>query len=152
MDEHDRKILEVLMEHGRTTWADLAATVGLSPPSTAERVRKLEDRGVIRGYRTHVDPDSLGFPLLAFVSVSSADPDGHEALLSWAAETAEVQECHIVAGDYDYLLKVRCRGTRHLERLLRKGVRSLPGVAKTHSTVVLATHEESASFPVPEAG
>ncbi|MHC4236334.1 MAG: Lrp/AsnC family transcriptional regulator, partial [Planctomycetota bacterium] len=109
LDDLDRKILLRLMEDGRITWAQLAADVGLSAPSITERVRKLERLGVIEGYGARVNPEVVGYGLLAFVSVGLTDPNHHAEMLRRAETSPEIQEYHIVAGDYDYLLKLRCR-------------------------------------------
>ena len=150
MDALDRKILETLMSAGRTTWAELASTIGRSPPSTAERVRKLEDCGIIQGYRAVVDPEAVGYGLLAFVAVSGTSVDGHAELVEWAKTTAEVQECHSVAGEFDYLFKLRCRDAEHLEELLHEGVRSPAGM--TRSVIVLSTRKETSAVPLNSDG
>ncbi len=150
LDDLDRKIVSRLMEDGRITWAQLASDVGLSAPSVTERVRKLERLGVIEGYGAHVDPEVVGYGLLAFVSVGLTDPNHHAEMLRQAEATPEIQEYHIVAGDYDYLLKVRCRNSKDLERLLREKVRSIAGVARTKSTIVMLTSKETCAVPLPE--
>jgi Lrp/AsnC family leucine-responsive transcriptional regulator len=150
-DAVDQQILRALMEDGRITWRELAAQIGLSPPSTAERVRKLEEAGVINRYVALVDPRSLGCTLLAFVSLSVTDPDHHDQVMQWVAEAPEIQECHIVAGEHDYLLKVRCRDSAHLERFLREEVGSLPGVSRTMTTVALLTTKETTAVPFRQA-
>lgn len=148
LDALDKKIIAALMSDGRVTWAQLATQVGLSGPSVTDRVRKLEQAGVLTGYTAKVDPESLGYGLLAFVSVAVGDPDQHERLLAWAQSTPEVQEFHIVAGEYDYLVKIRCRDAGHLERLLRQDVRSNAAMMRTNSTIVLATKKETSAVPL----
>jgi Lrp/AsnC family leucine-responsive transcriptional regulator len=150
LDDLDRKILGRLMQDGRITWAQLASEVGLSAPSITERVRRLERLGVIEGYTARVSPEAVGSGLLAFVAVGLSDPKQHEELLRRAEATPEIQEFHIVAGDYDYLLKVRCTDAKHLERLLREKVRSVAGVARTQSTIVMLTSKETSAVPLPE--
>ena len=151
-DALDSQILRALMDDGRITWRELATQIGLSPPSTAERVRKLEEAGVIDGYVARVNPRSLGYTLLAFVSMSVVDPTYHDQVMQWVKEAQEIQECHIVAGEHDYLLKVRCRDSEHLERFVREEVGSLLGVSRTMTTVVLLTTKETTSIPLPQAG
>jgi Lrp/AsnC family leucine-responsive transcriptional regulator len=97
-----------------------------------------------------VDPEVVGYGLLAFVSVGLTDPNHHAEMLRQAEATPEIQEYHIVAGDYDYLLKVRCRNSKDLERLLREKVRSIAGVARTKSTIVMLTSKETCAVPLPE--
>ena len=149
LDAIDRRILTILYGDARTTWTKVAEEVGLSGPSTVDRVRKLERLGVIRGYEVRADPLTLGCSLLAFVSVAISDPACHDDVLRWAADTTEVQECHVVAGGFDYLLKVRCRDTTHLENLILHGLRATPGVVRTHSTIVMATKKETSALPLP---
>lgn len=149
LDDLDLRILTALQSEGRSTWARLAERVGLSAPAVTERVRKLEDRGLITGYRADISADALGLPTLGFVAVSLRDPGEHEALLEEAAGIAEIQECHVVAGDYDVLLKVRCASPEALAELLRHRVRNLPGVGATRTTVVLQTVKETGALPLP---
>lgn len=148
LDALDRKIIAALMTDGRVTWAQLATEVGLSGPSVTDRVRKLEKDGVVEGYSARISAESVGYGLLAFVSVAVGDPRQHERLLAWAQATPEVQEFHVVAGDFDYLVKIRCRDARHLERLLRQDVRSAAGMMRTNSTIVLATKKETSAIPL----
>jgi Lrp/AsnC family leucine-responsive transcriptional regulator len=145
----DSKAARLLMQHGRATWADLAQHLGLSAPAAADRVHRLEERGVIRGYAALVDPEAAGYPLTAFVAIALDRPDRRHAFLKRVAALPEVAECHHVAGDDDYLLKVRCRGTRDLDRLLVESLKAIPGV-RTRTTVVLATTKESVLVPLVE--
>lgn len=149
MDELDRKIVERLMREGRATWATLAETVGLSAPSVAERVKRLEERGIIRGYGATIDPAAVGLDVLAFVSVAVDDRAASEELVEWADSSASVQECHVVAGDHDFLLKVRCRDPEDLERFLREELRALRGVSRTRTTMVLGSRKETNDVPLP---
>ena len=146
----DLKAVRALMQNGRATWADLAQQLGLSAPAAADRVHRLEERGVIRGYAALVDAEAAGYPLAAFVAVALDRPDRRAAFLKRIAALAEVAECHHVAGDDDYLLKVRCRGTRDLDRLLVESLKTIPGV-RTRTTVVLATAKESIVIPFAES-
>ena len=148
MDSLDSKALVYLMRGGRATWAELGAFLGLSAPSAADRVRKLEERGVIRGYAALVDPASVGHPLTAYVSVSLASHRNRAAFLRAIAKMEEIAECHHVAGDDDYLLKVRCRGTQDLDHLLAHELKDKLGVARTRTTIVLSTAKESVRVPV----
>ena len=139
MDEIDLQILDLLGTDGRMTFSDLADAVGLSAPSTAERVRRLEQRGIILGFTTRVDPASLGVGLTAFVAVSLSGSDSRSGFLEALAAFPEVAECHHVAGDDDYLLKVHVDGTRGLESLVSDHLKAVPGVSRTRTTVVLST-------------
>jgi len=151
IDALDRKVLKLLMRNGRATWAELGQLLGLSAPSAAERVRKLEQRGVIRGYAALIDPGSVGRPLTAYISVSLASHRNRAAFLRAIAKMEQVAECHHVAGDDDYLLKVRCRGTEDLDHLLAKELKEKLGVARTRTTIVLSTAKESVRVPIDAA-
>jgi Lrp/AsnC family transcriptional regulator, leucine-responsive regulatory protein len=146
----DSKALRLLMQQGRVSWTDLARHLGLSAPSAAERVHKLEERGVIRGYAALIDAEAAGYPLLAFVTVVLDRPDRRAGFLKRVATLPEIAECHHVAGEDDYLLKVRCRGTRDLDRFLVESLKSTPGVSRTRTTIVLSTAKESVSVPIAE--
>jgi Lrp/AsnC family leucine-responsive transcriptional regulator len=147
----DTKTLQLLMRSGRATWAELGQLLGLSAPSAADRVRKLEQRGVIRGYAALVDPASVGHPLTAYISVSLASHRNRAAFLRAIDKMDQVAECHHVAGDDDYLLKVRCRGTQDLDHLLAKELKDKLGVARTRTTIVLSTAKESVLVPIDAA-
>jgi Lrp/AsnC family leucine-responsive transcriptional regulator len=138
------------MERGRASWAELAPILGLSAPAAADRVRRLEERGVIQGYAALIDPEAVGLMLTAFVAVTLERPEHRDAFLAWANAMAAVQECHHVTGDHDYLLKVRCASTRALEALLTDGIKGLTGIAATRTTIVLRTRKETPILPLPE--
>ena len=147
MDATDLRILAVLAANARMTFSDLAEQIGLSGPSTADRVRRLEERGAIRGYAASIDPDSLGLGLTAFVAVTLAGPADRGGFLDGIAVLPEVVECHHVAGDDDYVLKVHVAGTRGLEAFVSDGIKALPGIARTRTTVVLSTPLERPLSP-----
>lgn len=149
IDALDLKVLSQLMQQARMTWADLATQLGLSAPAAADRVRKLEERGVIQGYVTKVNPDSLGYSLAAFIAVTLEHPRDREGFLAQVQALPEIQECHHIAGDGDYLLKVRCQGTQGLERLITDVLKEIPGVAQTRTTIVLSTVKETMALPIP---
>jgi len=121
----------------------LGALLELSAPAAAERVRKLEERGVIRGYTALVDAPALGYPLTAFIGVVLERPRDREPFLAKVGQLAAVQECHHVAGDEDYLLKVRVSGLPALEDLVSNELKGLPGVVKTRTTIVMSTVKET---------
>jgi Lrp/AsnC family leucine-responsive transcriptional regulator len=111
----------------------------------------MEESGVIRGYSALVDPEAVGLGMGAFIAVTLDRPDCRKAFLDMVSDMAEVQECHHVAGDDDYILKVRCAGTRGLERLISEQLKNLPGVVKTKTTIILSTVKETAVLPIPPA-
>ena len=150
MDTLDRKALHLLMRQGRATWAELGQLLGLSAPSAADRVRKLEQAKVITGYAALLDPTAVGYPLTAFIFVTLANSRSRAAFLRAIAKMEQVSECHHIAGDDDYLLKVRCRTTADLDHLLAKELKDKLGVARTRTTIVLATAKESVQIPIAE--
>ena len=147
MDATDLDILRMLAANGRATFAELAEKIGLSGPSTADRVRRLEERGAIRGYSADVNPEQLGLDLTAFVAVTLAEPGCREAFLCALEAIPAVLECHHVAGDDDYLIKVRTTGTRGLETFVSDRLKGIPGVARTRTTIVLSSPFERAFVP-----
>src|SRR6059058_5997341 len=106
MDETDSKLIDYLTTNGRATWAELAGVLGLSAPAAADRVRRLEERGVITGYAALVNPEAVGLGLTAFVAATLERPTHRDAFLQRIQELPEVQECYHIAGEADYLLKV----------------------------------------------
>lgn len=148
IDETDLKIIHHLMAQGRTTWAELAGILGLSAPATSDRVRRLEERGVITGYAARLDAETLGLHLTAFIAITLEKPHHRAAFLERIQSLPQIQECHHVTGDDDYLLKVRCRHTKDLEQLISENLKSLPGVQRTRTTIVLSTVKETADLPV----
>lgn len=144
MDAMDFKLIELLQEDGRATQLELARAIGLSQPATAERIRKLEEAGVILGYTARVDASKLGADVTAFVGVGIEHPKYFEAFIKKVLKMPEVLECHRVAGGDSYLLKVRTRTTGTLDALLVDGLRTIPGVTRTFTTIVLSSAKEGA--------
>ncbi len=144
----DRKILNIIQKDARITNAEIARQVGLAPSAVLERVKKLEERGVIRGYATEINAAAVGFGLTAFVAVRT-----HECCSEtdkFLAEIPEVLEVHDVAGEDSYLLKVRVKNTEHLSRLLRERLKNVPNVADTKTTIVLQTIKETTALPIEQ--
>lgn len=141
MEELDRQIVELLVNDGRMSYTDLGKATGLSTSAVHQRVRRLEQRGVIRGYAAVVDPVAVGLPLTAFISVKPFDPSAPDDIAERLAGIPEIEACHSVAGDENYILKVRVPSPLELEHLLTR-IRSLAGVS-TRTTVVLSTPYES---------
>jgi Lrp/AsnC family leucine-responsive transcriptional regulator len=136
LDERDLGIVAALQEDARATYADVGRLVGLSPSSVHERVRKLEQSGAIRAYRAVVDAEALGLYVTALIAVSPLDPRQPDDLPERVEELPEVVDCFSVAGESNYILKVRTRTTEHLEDLIRR-LREKGGV-QTRTTVVLS--------------
>ncbi len=148
MDLIDRQILKELMSNGRITLAELSDKLGLSSPSLSERIRKLEKQKIIKGFTVIIDPEKTGFPLLSFLAVTLERPSDREIFLKLISEMDEVLECHHIAGDFDYLIKVRCRNTAHLEDIISNRLKSLEGIARTRTMIALSTVKESFSKPL----
>ena len=151
LDSLDYKVIQYLMTQGRITWSELAGHLQLSAPATADRVRRLEDRQVITGYAALVNPESVGCHLTAFVAVTLEQPQHRAEFLEKVHQLAEIQECHHVTGDNDYLLKIRCRTTKDLESLISEQLKKLPGL-RTRTTIALSTVKETPVLPVKELG
>ena len=145
---NDAKILDVLQRDGRRPYADLGADVGMSGPSAHERVKKLEGRGVITGYAAIVDPRAIGYDVLAFSWITQAPGTVAHDLTEAFAAIPEIEECHHITGEADYLIKVRARDTRDLERVLRR-VQSTQDVFQTETDVVFSSGFERRPLHVP---
>jgi Lrp/AsnC family leucine-responsive transcriptional regulator len=145
---NEARILEVLQRDGRRPYADLGADVGMSGPSAHERVKKLEGRGVITGYGAIVDPRAVGYDVLAFSWITQAPGTVANDLTESFAAIPEIEECHHISGEADYLIKVRARDTRDLERILRR-VQSTPDVFQTETDVVFSSGFERRPLHVP---
>ncbi|HET9986550.1 MAG TPA: Lrp/AsnC family transcriptional regulator [Longimicrobiales bacterium] len=151
LDETDLRLLELLQEHGRISQHDLAQAVGLSSPAVGERVRKLEERGVIQGYSAVLDPKKVGRDVTAFITVGIDGSKFYGAFIDAAKECPEVLECFAVTGQGSHLLKVRTENTTSLERLLAQ-IQMWPGVHWTLSSIVLSTAKETMRLPLLEDG
>ncbi len=142
MDAIDSKVLSCLAQNGRISWADLAHQLGMSAPAAADRVRKLEEAGIVRGYAAIIPPQAMGLQLTAFVGVTFGKSKHRKPFLKAIQRIPEILECHHVAGDEDFLLKVLTRDTGHLDHLVSEQLRAIPGVLRTRTTVVLSTQKE----------
>jgi Lrp/AsnC family leucine-responsive transcriptional regulator len=149
IDDTDAAILNILQSNARETQAEIARAVGLAPSAVLERVRKLEARGIIRGYSAQIDPRAVDQGLLAFVAVRSEESPGHNEIAQELAACQEVLEVHHVAGDDCYLIKVRARDAEHLGLLLRTRLGRIAGVRSTRTTIVLETVKESSRLNIP---
>lgn len=148
MDAIDHQIVQRLQEDGRATQLELAREVGLSQPTVAERIRKLEECGVLRGYAARVDATLLGKDITAFVGVSIEHPRYFDGFAEAVASMRDVLECHRVAGDSTYLLKVKTQNTRTLDDLLVGTLRTIPGVTRTQTTIALVSIKEETRIHV----
>lgn len=148
LDDIDLSILSGLLNQARISWVQLASSLGLSRQTVAERVQRLEESGVIRSYATLIDPEAVGAGLTAFVAVTIDRPEQCGPFLSEVAHMDQVQECHHIAGEDSYLLKVRTGSTRGLESLITDGLKRIAGVVRTRTTIVLSTSKETPHPPL----
>ncbi|MBI3507951.1 MAG: Lrp/AsnC family transcriptional regulator [Proteobacteria bacterium] len=147
MDRTDYALLEALQEDARASLAELGRKIGLSISATNERVKKLVAAGIVRGWHVRLDPDRLGYPVLAMVAVALDRPDSATGFVAAACDVAEVQECHQVEGAWNFMLKVRARDVRHLESFVASQIRPISGVTGTQTTVVLTSPKDGAYIP-----
>jgi Lrp/AsnC family transcriptional regulator, leucine-responsive regulatory protein len=150
MDGIDRQILNILQSDARISNAEVARQVGLAPSAVLERIRKLEDRQIIRGYEARINPIALDRGLLAFIYVRTDEPIGAPVAEKLLAAIPEVQEVHHIAGEDCFLVKVRVANTDALQTLLRERIGAIATVRSTRTTIVLASVKESATLPVPQ--
>ena len=144
-DAIDRRILAILRENGRASHAYVAKQVGLSAPAVGERIRKLEQTGVVLGYRAVLAPDALGLPICAFVALAPRPGTVVAELVERLLALTEIEELHSVAGTYSYFAKVRVASPEKLDEFLDR-LMMMEGVERTETTMVLRT---SAERPVP---
>ena len=151
LDAIDLQIINILQEHGRIPLVKLGEQVGLSAPSVNERVKKLEDSGVITGYHASVDAARLGKDVTAFIGVSISHPKTIGLFEDAVAMLEDVLECHHVTGQHTLIMKIKTENTSSLERLI-SAIRSIEGVARTETMVVLSTHTERGLISVHSNG
>ncbi|HTO22187.1 MAG TPA: Lrp/AsnC family transcriptional regulator [Spirochaetia bacterium] len=151
VDEIDRKILDLLQCNAKLSNAEIAEKVGLTVSSVHERVKKLERRGIIKGYVAVVDPDKLGKQLLAFVRLTVGSHEEAAGPIGQLCQAEpDILECHNVAGEDCYILKVRAEGPKQLERLL-SAIRGGTDTSRSVTNIVLSTHKESTRIaPAPQ--
>lgn len=139
IDRIDRKILRILQEDGRVSNVSLAQRVGLSPTACNERVRKLEREGVIDSYHARINPAKLGANLMVFVEITltRTSPDAFAEFSEAVRGTPEILECHLVAGDFDFLIKARVPDMPAYRKLLGETILTMPGVNESRTYVVM---------------
>ncbi len=148
IDEIDLKILTILQEKARVPNAEVARQIGMAPSAVLERIRKLEDRGIIDGYEVRLNPDIFQQGLLAFIYVS-VHPGCSAVMTTALASVSGVQDVHQIAGDDGYLLKVRVADNAVLGRILAEEVGLIEGVHHTRTQIVLNTIKETRKIPLP---
>lgn len=150
LDAIDREILTALQRDARISNAALARRVSLSATGVQKRLRKLEATGVIRGYTTQIDHESIGYDMLCFVHVTleKHDLDDVRRFRQTVCELAEVLESHHITGEFDYVLKVLVRNRQHLERFLMEKLTPIHGIAKIRTSIVLSELKANGNIPL----
>lgn len=145
INEIDGKILKIIQQDARIANSEIARQIGLAPSAVLERIKKLEERGVIRGYAAELDAKQLGYGLTAFVFVRTSFCGSIGGVL---AAIPEVLEVHDIAGEDCYLLKVRAKNTDELGKFFREKLKNLPEIVSTKTTIVLQTLKETTALPI----
>ena len=148
MDEIDRQILDMLQENARISNSEIARQIGMVPSGVLDRIRRLEERGLIEGYRAKINPKKLGLGLLAFIFVTTDEQPGETPSAEALAEIPEVLEVHHIAGEDCYVAKVRVADTDQLADLIKTKIGSISSVRNTRTTIVLETLKETAKLPI----
>ena len=150
LDRIDLNILRILQGQGRISNVELSQLVNLSPAPCLARVKKLEQQGLIKAYRAELDAQSLGLSLLAYVEVTlhRTTPDVFDKFREAVQTIDEIEECHMVAGGFDYLIKVRCRDMDDYRRVLGEKIASINDISQTHTYVVMEQIKTSSSLNI----
>jgi Lrp/AsnC family leucine-responsive transcriptional regulator len=143
LDETDRGLLARLQQDGSTPYAELGGAVGLSASAVNDRLKRLKSRRILRRIVAEVDPVALGREFLVFLLVEIGEMRQEQEFRARMAARPEVLECHHVAGDYSYLLKLRLAVPGHFERFLSEQVKTMGGIRRTHSIIALSTVKET---------
>ena len=151
MDSIDTKLLSLLQEDSKLSYAELGRSVGLAVSTVNDRLKKLHQGGAIRHYAAVLEPKAVGLDTCAFVEVLMSGPRHESAFISAMAELPQVQECHCVTGSFSYLLKVRVTDASQLEAFLRERIKSIEGVARTQTMIALSTSKETLAVAIPAA-
>ena len=152
LDPTDRKILEILQSNAKITNANLATKIGLSPAPTLERVKKLENSGVIKSYHAMLNTDTVGLGVSTFVMVSlkGHNKDNIDKFIQSIEEIAEIIECHHITGSGDFILKIISSDISSYQRLMLEKVSNIDVVDNMQSMVILSTFKNSKVMPIPE--
>ena len=148
MDELDQQILTMLQENARVSNAEISREVGMVPSGVLDRIRRLEERGLVEGYTVTLNAKKAGLGLLAFIFVMSDEPFGEAPTAEALADLPEVLEVHHIAGEDCYLVKVRVADTNALAQLMKTKLAAVPYIKNTRTTIVLETLKETADLPL----
>ncbi len=151
LDQIDHKLLEILQSNGKITNAQLSKEIGLSPAPTLERVKKLENSGIIESYHAQIDREKVGLGVMTFVQVTLS---GHrksitESFVNTIERVPEIIECHHVTGSCDFLLKVIAKDIASYQRLIMETINEIEVVASTQTMVILSTFKNTKVLPIP---
>ena len=150
LDKIDLNILRLMQHNARISNADMARELGMAPSGVLERVKKLEQKGVIQQYTTRINPAALQQKMLAFIFMKASDGPGCTDTAEALAKIPEVQEVHHIAGDDCYLVKVRTYDSSTLVQLMRSSFSQIPNILSTRTTIVLETVKEQQQLVIPE--
>src|SRR5215813_2676187 len=148
IDDIDLRILDMLQRNGKLSQAKIAGAVGLTTPSVNERIKKMERHGMIRGFVALLDHEKMGFPLTAYVDVALEHPRFEKGFVDDLEKLLGVQECHYLAGEYAYRLKVKAVSTAALADFLQKRLLTIKGVARARTQISLSSKKESTLLPL----
>lgn len=149
IDDIDLRILDMLQRNGKLSQAKIAGAVGLTTPSVNERIKKMERHGMIKGFVALLDHEKMGFPLTAYVDVALEHPRFEKTFVDDLERLLDVQECHYLAGDYSYRLKVKSANPAALADFLQRRLLSIKGVTRTRTEISLCSKKESTLLPLP---
>lgn len=149
IDSVDGHLLSLLQADGRLSNAELARRLEMAPSAVFQRVRRLEERGLIQGYAARISPAAVDRALVAFIHLRTEERLAETHVPEALARIPDVLEVHDIAGDDCYLVKVRCAGTDALHSLIRDRIGAVPGVLSTRTTIVLKTFLERGELPIP---
>lgn len=148
IDEIDLRILDMLQRNGKLSQAKIAGAVGLTTPSVNERIKKMERHGMIKGFVALLDHEKMGLPLTAYVDVALEHPRFEKAFVDELEKLMDVQECHYVAGEYAYRLKVKAANPASLADLLQRRLQVIKGVIRTRVQISLSPKKDSTLLPL----
>lgn len=148
IDDIDLRILDMLQRNGKLSQAKIAGAVGLTTPSVNERIKKMERHGMIKGFVALLDHEKMGFPLTAYVDVALEHPRFEKGFVDDLERLLGVQECHYLAGEYAYRLKVKAADTTALADFLQRRLLSIKGVVRARTQISLSSKKESTLLPL----
>ena len=148
LDQIDRHIVHMLQSKGRDSASHIAETIGMSVPAVTDRIRKLQDTGVIKGFRAIIDPKRVGLDVSAFITVISESSTHYSEVVDEANKADEVVQCFTTTGNGSHVLIIQTENTGTLEKLLRK-VQSWPGVIRTETQIILSNYKQGSAISIP---